>query len=80
MFQPSNSKNHMIKITQLNSTSNNQTRNHLSTPSSPCKQFQLKKVSEVKQKSAFQSFNVVEVELRPRQSPLRKERKETFFG
>lgn len=75
MFHSPNTKNHMIKITQLSSATNNLPRHHLSTSSSPSKQLQLRKVSEAKQKSAFQSFNVVEVELRRRQSPLRKDKK-----
>jgi hypothetical protein len=62
MFQPPSTKNHMIKITQLSSGTNNLPTQYLLPSLSPAKQLQLRKVSEVKQKSAFHSFNFVEAE------------------
>jgi len=75
MFQTPNPKNHMIKITQLPSFTNNHNAHKVSTSASPSKQLLLKKAAEVKQKAAFQCFNFVEAEVRRKQSPLCRNKK-----
>lgn len=75
MFHPPKNKNHMIKITQLPSFTNNHSSQKQSTSASPSKQMLLKKAAEAKQKAAFQCFNFVEAEVRRKQSPLRRDKK-----
>jgi hypothetical protein len=75
MFQAPNTKNQMIKITQLPSFANNHNPHKLSTFASPSKQLLLKKAAEIKQKAAFQCFNFVEAEVRRKKSPLCRDKK-----